>query len=144
MASISNVDWMRVAKDFSDADLRAHPITADVMANFSDDAEFQEIDGRVASKTVAWVAFKVMCEWGVLDFLKVREPNFEEKEDHILWSFKSIQCRKSVWPTWIKPAQWYTIDCTARLYFSGVGASTKISRLVMTQKKWDLMLNPND
>lgn len=134
----SNPDWNRVAEEFSNADLQVHPSTTEVMSYFSDDATFSEPGRYNVGKTVAWYGFKILCEWSVLNFIEPLEPTFEQKNDHILWSFKSVQLRKGLLSTWIKEPQWYRIDYAAKLYFTGQGDDTQISRMETVQNDWTI------
>ena len=53
-------DWERVAKEFSNDDLQAHPNTDTVMSYFSDDATFSEPGRYSVGKTIASMAFRFL------------------------------------------------------------------------------------
>lgn len=136
--STVNRDWMRVAHDFSNADLRPHASTEAVMSYFSDDAVFSQ-PGRYENigKRTAWVAFKVLCETGVSEYYNTSEPEFEQEGDHVVWKFFSVQLRKKDFSEWIFGPQWYRIDNVSHLYFTGEGEDCKISRYVTVQVELD-------
>ena len=139
MSNLINDDWFRVAKSFSDTDLRAHPNTYDIMSYFSDDVIFVE-PGRYddIGKNVARLFFKVFCEWGVLEYRNLSLPTFSQEDDHIVWSFDSIQLRKEgILPTWLKSPRPYNIRYTAHLYFSGKGKDCKISKYITIRSIWN-------
>lgn len=132
-------NWDRVAREFSDADLKAHPNTANVMSYFSNDATFSQT-GLCFSvgKFIASIAFKYLCENSVLAFKNYPEVTFQQKNDHIIWNFKSIQLRKGLLPEWISPPRWFRINNTVKLYFQGEGENTKISKFETIMNEWSL------
>lgn len=132
----NNPDWTRVAVAFSNADLRAHPNTDEVMSFFSDNATFYEARYYNVGKTIAWYGFKILCEWSTLAFKREPSVMLEEKKDHIVWKFTSTQLRSGRLPAWISPPAWYHITGEYKLYFEGSGANTKISRIVTITNEW--------
>lgn len=121
-----NPDWIRVTQSFGKADLQTHPSTEEVMAHFSDDAVFTRSHWPTVGKKIASFVFKYFCEKGVLEYRKTEALSIEEKQDHVLWKFQSIQYRRGLLPTWIMAPKWYRVNYEAKLTFSGQGENTKI------------------
>ena len=132
---------MQIAKKFSELDLRAHPSTDRVMSCFSDNARFTgRCFGAIfpfnVGKRVAEFGFKYLCEDKV-DFIELTsEVTFEEKSDHIVWSFKSVQLRRGVLASWLKAPQWYKINGVSNLYFEHTKDGVKISRYENLVNEW--------
>ena len=120
-----------IVEEFSKADLQPHPNTTKVMDYFAENCIFVN-EGRRGRcnvrKFLAKLGYKMLCEWSVLDFRGEPEVTIEEKDDHILWSFSSIQLRKGFFPTWIVSPKWYNIDFAAKIYFN---ENDKISKFEM-------------
>lgn len=132
---------MEVAKKFSEADLREHPKTEEVMSCFAEQAEFSGwcLGGMIpfnVGKKIAEIGFKYLCEESVKSFELTSEVKFEEKSDHILWSFDSIQLRQGIFPAWIKGPQWYKIHGVAKLYFSKLEDGVRISKYESIKNEW--------
>ncbi len=146
MANYSvNEVWFRVAKSFSDTDLRSHPNTDDVMSYFSDDVIFSKPGSyNNIGKNTAWAVFKLSCEWGVLEYKNITPPTFSQEDDHIVWTFDSMQTRKGILPLWIKSPHRYNIHCKVHLYFSGEGDNCKISKYVTICSEWDELDQTSD
>ncbi|MEC7839205.1 MAG: hypothetical protein VX777_04105 [Chlamydiota bacterium] len=137
MSSVQNPDWIRVAQEFSDNDLQAHPSTKKVMSFFTPNATFGKENSWAVNKTIATIGFKILCEWSTLEIQELWDVSFEEKDDHILWSFKSKQLRKKTLHDWLVAPQWYRIVYAAKLYFTGSGESTKICRQETVLQQWE-------
>lgn len=137
--SIPCSDWLRVARAYSQADLKPHPDTDEIMEFFSDDAQFFEEGPYYIGKKMARIRHKLFSEWSVLESRMRHEPVFKLQGDHVFWHYSVVQLRKGIFPTWLVAPQWYYIDYAAELYFSGEGEKTKISKLVVTENEWELL-----
>lgn len=138
---------LSVAIKFSDENLQTHPDTNKVLALCTDDAtfttSFSGIGNYTAGKFITYYAYKWICEDGVVDFKQPPEVTFDVKDDHIVWSFKSIQLRQGILPAWLSSPQWYTIENTSKLYFKQTDQGMKISQYVNLVNNWTPCANPN-
>lgn len=125
-------DWLATAQKFSEADLQAHPITAEVMQYFSDDATFDTGGWFNYPKPIARIGFKILCENDCQELKLTEPPKFEDKGDHINWSFKSIQKRGLLHES-IKTPTEYEIEGEYELYFD---EANLISRMVTIRNNW--------
>lgn len=136
-----NAAWLTVAKNFSDENLKTHPDTAKVMALCTDDCTFTttfrgSTRSYTCGKFISYYAYKWFCQDGVIDFKQPPEVTFDMMDDHIVWSFKSVQLRQGLLPSWLASPQWFMIENTSKLYFKQTDDGVKISQYVNVVNKW--------
>ncbi len=124
----------QIVEQFSKDDLQPFPNTEKIMNYFAEDCIFVE-EGRFnVGKCVASWGYMMLCEWSVLEFRGDPIVNIEEKGDHILWSFSSVQLRKGLLPTWIISPKWYYVDFCSKIYFND---NDKISRFEIIRNDFE-------